>query len=143
MLSLGSYMYLIVSSTAAIKTSVRQFLFTVAIRVNETFDILADNLAGGDYDSTQIAPASYSPMQGDTITFLLMGITCHYEYLNAEQIHLNAVNSNDTVIVFGQGAQHGIYTCTDCESYPGEFGDTVRTCFDYVTEWLGKSGRFL
>lgn len=69
-------------------------------------------------------------------------MTGQYEYLNAEKLHLNAV-SNDTAIAFVEGAEHTINTCTDCESYPGEFGDTVATCFDYVADWLAKPGRFI
>ncbi|KAJ5371375.1 uncharacterized protein N7496_007467 [Penicillium cataractarum] len=70
-------------------------------------------------------------------------MTGNFEYLNAEKIHFAAVKSNDTAIAFFQGAQHGIYSCTNCESYPGEFGDTVVTCFNYVANWPTKKGRFL
>ncbi|GKZ16460.1 hypothetical protein AbraIFM66951_007144 [Aspergillus brasiliensis] len=126
---------------AALKTTVRRYLSTLAIRANESFNILADNLEGIDYESTQMAPAA--SIKGVSVPLLTMGMTGHYEYLNAEKIHLNAVKSNDTSIAFVQGAQHGIYTCTECESYPGEFGDTVKTCFDYVAGWLSERGRFL
>ena len=30
------------------------------------------------------------------------------------------------------GATHNFTTCTKCEKTPGEFGDTVKTTFDYV-----------
>ncbi|GLA03768.1 hypothetical protein AnigIFM60653_003775 [Aspergillus niger] len=126
---------------AALKTTVRRYLSTLAIRANENFNILADNLEGIEYESTQMAPAA--SIKGVSVPLLTVGMTGHYEYLNAEKIHLNAVKSNDTSIAFVQGAQHGIYTCTECESYPGEFGDTVKTCFNYVAAWLSERGRFL
>ncbi|EHA21442.1 lipase, partial [Aspergillus niger ATCC 1015] len=122
-------------------TTVRRYLSTLAIRANENFNILADNLEGIEYESTQMAPAA--SIKGVSVPLLTVGMTGHYEYLNAEKIHLNAIKSNDTSIAFVQGAQHGIYTCTECESYPGEFGDTVKTCFNYVAGWLSERGRFL
>ncbi|PYH35580.1 uncharacterized protein BO87DRAFT_434305 [Aspergillus neoniger CBS 115656] len=75
---------------------------------------------GIEYDSTQMAPAA--SIKGISVPLLTI---------------------NDTSIAFVQGAQHGIYPCTECESYPGEFGDTVKTCFNYVASWLSEQGRFL
>ncbi|OGM48657.1 hypothetical protein ABOM_002020 [Aspergillus bombycis] len=126
--------------SGALKTTIRRFLSTFAIRVTDKFNIKADNIEGIDYASSQTAP--HASVQGIRVPLLTMGMTGHYEYLNAEKLHLNAV-SNDTAIAFVEGAQHTINTCTECESYPGEFGDTVVTCFDYVAEWLAKPGRFL
>lgn len=126
---------------AALKTTIRRYLSTLAVRASDNFDIKADNLEGVDYDSTQMAPIS--SIKGVTVPLLTMGMTGHYEYLNAEKIHLAARNSNDTAIAFVEGAQHTIDTCTDCESYPGEFGNTTTTCFNYVADWLSLSGRFL
>ncbi|RAK91138.1 hypothetical protein BO79DRAFT_280387 [Aspergillus costaricaensis CBS 115574] len=103
--------------SAALKTTVRRYLSTLAIRANENFDILADNFEDIEYVSTQMAPAA--SIKGVSVPLLTVGMTGHYEYLNAEKIHLNAVRSNDTSIAFVQGAQHGIYPCTECESYPG------------------------
>lgn len=126
---------------AAIKTTIRRYLSTLAVRASDNFNIKADNLEGIDYESTQMAPIS--AIKGVTVPLLTMGMTGHYEYLNAEKTHLAASKSNDTAIAFVEGAQHGIVTCTDCESYPGEFGDTAATCFNYIEDWLSKSGRFL
>ncbi|KAE8377953.1 hypothetical protein BDV26DRAFT_304703 [Aspergillus bertholletiae] len=126
--------------SGALKTTVRRFLSTFAIRVSDKFNIGVDNLDGIDYASSQTAP--HASVRGIHVPLLTMGMTGHYEYLNAEKLHLNAV-SNDTAIAFVEGAQHTINTCTECESYPGEFGNTVVTCFDYVADWLAKPGRFL
>lgn len=126
---------------AALKTTVRRYLSTMAIRANETFDIKADGFDGIDFDSTQMAPVS--SIKGVSVPLLNLGMTGHYEYLNAEKIHLAAIKSKGTAIAFVQGAQHTIDTCTECESYPGEFGNTVVTCFNYVAEWLSKKGRFV
>ncbi|EIT75507.1 hypothetical protein BDV35DRAFT_335772 [Aspergillus flavus] len=126
--------------SGALKTTIRRFLSTFAIRVTDEFNIKTDNIEGIDYASSQTAP--HASVQGIHVPLLTIGMTGHYEYLNAEKLHLNAV-SNDTAIAFVEGAEHTINTCTDCESYPGEFGDTVATCFDYVADWLAKPGRFI
>ncbi|KAB8256168.1 hypothetical protein BDV32DRAFT_141464 [Aspergillus pseudonomiae] len=128
------------TTTGALKTTIRRFLSTFAIRVTDKFNIKADNIEGIGYASSQTAP--HASVQGIRVPLLTMGMTGHYEYLNAEKLHLNAI-SNDTAIAFVEGAQHTINTCTECESYPGEFGDTIVTCFDYVAEWLAKPGCFI
>ncbi|HEV7666052.1 MAG TPA: alpha/beta hydrolase, partial [Chloroflexota bacterium] len=44
--------------------------------------------------------------------------------------------SPDKTLVFVEGATHGISTCKDCEQFPGQYGDTVKTTFDYAAGWL-------
>ncbi|KAJ5784990.1 uncharacterized protein N7503_010202 [Penicillium pulvis] len=126
--------------SGALKTTVRRFLSTFAIRVKDTFSIEVDGFDGIDYASSQTAP--HAAIAGVKVPLLTMGMTGHYEYLNAEKLHLQAT-SNDTSIAFVEGAQHGIITCTECESYPGEYGNTAETCFNYIGQWLAKPGRFL
>jgi hypothetical protein len=41
-----------------------------------------------------------------------------------------------------EGASHGYGTCRQCETTPGQFGDTLKTLYDYVDRWLGQKGRF-
>ena len=50
--------------------------------------------------------------------------------------------SADKTIAFVEGANHGYTTCTRCEQTPGQYGDTLKTTYDYVDGWLSKSGRF-
>ncbi|KAJ5666720.1 hypothetical protein N7462_011129 [Penicillium macrosclerotiorum] len=126
--------------SGALKTTVKRYLSTFAIRVGEGFSYQADGLDGIDYSSSQMIPVA--AIKGVRVPLLTMGMTGHWEYLNAEKIHLNAV-SNDTSIAFVEGAQHTIDTCTACESYPGEFGNTLVTAYNYVESWLAKEGRFL
>jgi hypothetical protein len=49
--------------------------------------------------------------------------------------------SPDKQLVYVEGASHNIVTCKACEQYPGQYGDTVQTTFDYVAAWLRE--RFL
>ncbi|MGR3806622.1 hypothetical protein [Pasteurella testudinis] len=64
-----------------------------------------------------------------------IGLTGNWEYLNAEQIYLNA-KSQDKDIVFVEGASH-VVTPIDTK-----YGDTVKLTYDYMADWLGKAGRF-
>lgn len=123
-----------------LKTSVKRYLSTFAIRAGDGFNYLADGVQGIDYASSQLAPEA--SVKGVRVPLLTMGMTGHWEYLNAEKLHLNA-GSNDTAIAFVEGAHHTIDTCTECESYPGEFGDTTTTTYNYVARWLAKRGRFM
>ncbi|KAJ5630265.1 uncharacterized protein N7484_010365 [Penicillium longicatenatum] len=100
----------------ALKTTIRRFLGTFAIRAGDDFEIMADGFKGIDFASNQFSPSE--SIKGVVVPLLNMGMTGHWEYLNAEKIHLNAA-SNDTDIAFVDGATHMIATCLECEKYPG------------------------
>ncbi|KAE8167452.1 hypothetical protein BDV40DRAFT_312717 [Aspergillus tamarii] len=125
----------------ALKTTITRFLSTFAIRVDaDNFRVTADNITGVDWTSSQTAPIGSVP--GISKPLLTMGNTGHYEYLNAEKIYLAATTA-DKSIAFVEGAQHTINTCTACESYPGQYGDTIKTAFDFMDKWLSHPGRFI
>ncbi|KAL4952634.1 hypothetical protein BDW69DRAFT_200607 [Aspergillus filifer] len=125
----------------ALKTTISRFLSTFAVRIDaDKFNVTATNITGVDWTSSPTTPIGSVP--GISKPLLTMGNTGHYEYLNAEKIYLAATTENKS-IAFVEGAQHTINTCTECERYPGEFGDTIKTAFDHMDEWLGESGRFI
>lgn len=124
----------------ALKTTIRRFLSTFAIRAGEDFEIMPDGFKGIDFASNQFSPSE--SIKGGTVPLLNMGMTGHWEYLKAEKIQLN-VASNDTDVAFVEGATHKIATCLECERYPGEFGHTMVIVYDYMAGWLGRKGRFL
>ncbi|XRM47144.1 hypothetical protein ABZX51_010144 [Aspergillus tubingensis] len=124
----------------ALKTTIKRYLSTLAIRVTEDFEYKVDGFEGIVWNSSQTAPLGN--IGGVTVPLLNMGNTGHYEYLNAEKLHL-AAGSKDAEIAFVEGAQHTIVTCTECETYPGEYGNTLYTAYNYMAEWLSKEGRFL
>ncbi|KAJ5638413.1 hypothetical protein N7528_000803 [Penicillium herquei] len=124
----------------ALKTTVRRYLSTFAIRATSDFDITPTGIEGVDHASSQFSPTE--SIKGVHVPLLNMGMTGHWEYLNQEKIHLNAPG-NDTSLVFVEGAEHKIGTCKPCESYPGQYGDTMKTAYNYIEEWLTKPGRFL
>lgn len=122
-----------------LKTTIKRFLATFAVTTTEDFGYQADGVTGIVWNSSQLVPIA--AVKGIHVPLLTMGNTGHYEFMNIEKTHLAAV-SNDTDIAFVEGAQHTINTCTECEAYADEFGDTVKTTFDYVDQWLSKPGRF-
>lgn len=124
----------------ALKTTVRNFLSTYAIRVNDEYGYDEDSVHGIDWTSSYSSPPGN--VEGITVPLLTMGMTGHWEYLAAETIFDHA-RSADKTLVFVEGATHLYTTCTACEKYPGQFGNTQKTTYDYVDRWLSKAGRFL
>ncbi len=123
----------------ALKTTVRKFLGNLAVRVGDDFAYTEDSIRGVDWTSSYTTLAG--SVQNVKVPLLTMGMTGHWEFLAAELIYENA-KSADKTIAFVEGATHGYTTCTKCEKSPGQFGDTVKTIYDYVDGWLSKPGRF-
>jgi hypothetical protein len=123
----------------ALRTTVRGFLQTLALRVSDDFGFDADTIHGIDWSSSYALPAG--SVRTVTAPLLTLGMTGHWEYLAAEIIYENA-RSSDKTIAFVEGATHVFTTCKACEKTPGQFGDTLKTTYDYVDGWLSKPGRF-
>ena len=123
----------------ALRTTVRGFLQTLALRVSDDFGFDADTIHGIDWTSSYALPAG--SVRTVTAPLLTLGMTGHWEYLAAEIIYENA-RSSDKTIAFVEGATHVFTTCKACEKTPGQFGDTLKTTYDYVDGWLSKPGRF-
>lgn len=124
----------------AIKSTVRAFLNSYAVRTTEDYGYNEDSLYGIDWQS------SYSCTPGNmmnvTAPLLVMGMTGGYEFLAAEIIYEKAAKIKDKTIAFVEGATHVYTTATECEQYPGQFGDASKTLFDFVDLWLSEKGRF-
>ena len=126
---------------SAIVSTVRAFLNCYAVRTTEDYGYNEDSLYGIDYQS------SYSCTPGNIVhvssPLLVMGMTGGYEFLAAEIIYEMANKAKDKTIAFVEGATHVFTTATDAEEYPGQYGDAMKTTFDYVDQWLSEKGRFL
>jgi hypothetical protein len=124
---------------ASLRTTVRRFLTNTAVRTGPDFAYDESTIKGVDWASSYTTPqASVTHVK---VPLLTMGMTGHWEFLAAEGIYENAA-SPDKQIAFVEGATHVYTTCKPCEKTPGQFGDTVKTLYDYVDGWLGKPGRF-
>ncbi len=125
----------------AIKTTVEGFLTSYAIRADvDTYAYTADDIRGVQWTSTYASPPGN--VQTMTSPLLLLGMTGSYEGWAAELIY-NLSKSADKQLAFIDGATHGYGTCKACEKTPGQFGDTVKTTYDYADKWLSQPGRFL
>jgi hypothetical protein len=124
----------------AMKTTVRSFLSTYAIRVDKTFGYDEDSIHGVDWTSSYSSPPGNA--EGISAPILTLGMTGHWEFLAAELVYDHA-KSADKSIAFIEGATHLYTPCKPCEKTPGQFGDTVKTTYDYIDGWLSKPGRFL
>jgi hypothetical protein len=119
--------------------TVRGFLRS-AMRVSSDFGYNEDSIHGVDFHSSYTNTVGNS--EGIHIPLIFMGNTGHWEYLVGESVYQH-IASTDKSLAFLEGANHNMSTCTRCEKYPGQFGDTIKTAFDYLDKWLSKKGRFL
>jgi hypothetical protein len=124
----------------ALKTTVRSFLSSYAVRVHDDFGYDEDSIHGVDWTSSYSSPPGTA--EGITVPFLALGMTGHWEGLAAETIYDHA-KSTDKTLAFVEGASHMYFPCKQCEKTAGQFGDTVKTTYDYVDGWLSNKGRFL
>jgi hypothetical protein len=125
----------------SIKSSVRAYLNSSAVRTNPDFGYNEDSLYGVEWlSSYNCTPGN---MMEVSAPLLVMGMTGGYEFIAAEIIHENTPKIKDKTIAFVEGATHGFDTARDCEAYPGQYGDTMQTLFDYVDAWLSLKGRFI
>lgn len=123
----------------ALKTSVRSYLSTYAIRTTPEFGYDETGVHGVEWRSSYASPPGN--VQGVGAPLLVMGMTGHWEFLAAETIYRLA-RSTDKTLQFVEGATHLYDTCKPCERQPGEFGDTQKTTYDAIAAWLAKPGRF-
>ncbi len=124
----------------AVRGTVRTFLTTFAVRTTKDFGYDEDSVRGINWSSAY--STTPGAIQGVKAPLLTLGMTGHWEFLAAETIY-EMSPSRDKSIGFIEGASHGIEPCKSCESTPGQFGDTIKSTYDYVDKWLSKSGRFL
>ena len=129
------------SIRAAVKTTVRGYLNSYATRTTTTFGYdETSRISGVEWRSNYAnAPGN---VQGITVPLLTLGMTGGWEGMAAETIH-NLSASKDKELAFIEGATHVYTPCKACERVPGQFGDTVKTTYDYIDRWLAKPGRFL
>ncbi|KAF7888576.1 uncharacterized protein EAF02_003117 [Botrytis sinoallii] len=124
----------------ALMTTIGRYLRTFATTVNADYKIKADGIDGIQWNSSHMVPIN--AVKGVKVPFLLIGNAGHYEYLNAEKAFLTS-GSNDTSKAFVEGAKHTINPCTDCETYPGQYNNTIKNAFNYQAALLEKAGRFI
>jgi len=114
-------------------STVRRFLASHAVRTLPGFAITADNITGVDWHSAfSSTPAN---AEGITVPALVLTMSCHYLVV-PDEIIFEHLGSPDKTLQAVEGATHLFAPCKP------EFGDTVKTTFDAVANWLDEKGRF-
>lgn len=119
-------------------TTVKSFLTGKAVLADQTYRVGADGAEGILWDNSyDCTPGNVKKIHAP---LLVMGMTGSYEYLAAEVIYQNAAGTDKT-IAFVEGAGHNFEAEHECESWPGQFGDTQKILYDYMDRWLCRTGR--
>ena len=117
----------------AMHTTVKKFLDTHAVRTLDGYGYNEYVAYGIDWDSSyNCTPGN---VKGVTAPTLVAAMTASYEFSAAETIYNNSA-STDKTIAFVEGANHDFFPDKECEKYEGQFGDTIKTLFDYLDGWL-------
>jgi pimeloyl-ACP methyl ester carboxylesterase len=106
--------------------TVHSFLSANAIRSKDSLDEI-DWCSSNN--STHCAVGSIS------IPILITAMGAHY-FIRDSEIHYEVAASRDKELIVIEGATHGITPCTACEKTPGQYGNSVKNYFDYVTRWM-------
>jgi hypothetical protein len=123
----------------ALNTTARRYLVDNAVRVTGGFGYDENSMYGVEWASSYAsAPGNVEQIR---IPSLFIGMTGGYEYLAAETIYEHSA-ARDKSLAFVEGASHGYGACRQCETTPGQFGDTIKTLYNYADKWLSQKGRF-
>lgn len=117
-------------------TTVRTFLDSWCVRTDDDYSYDADSVRGIDWDSSYCCTTGN--IAGVHVPLLLMGMTNGWEFVCVETISDRAASADKTV-AFVEGATH-MY-CPD--RGVTQYGDTVKTTYDFITDWLKEPGRFI
>ncbi|MBE6017097.1 MAG: alpha/beta hydrolase [Lachnospiraceae bacterium] len=118
---------------AAQVTTVKNYLSLFAVRTTEEYGFDESNVYGIDWD------ASYNCTTGNikhvSCPTLVMGMTGGWEFAASETIYNNS-ESTDKTLAYVEGADHFFRPCKHLEKVPGQFGDTIKTTYDFVDNWI-------
>ncbi|MBC2666318.1 alpha/beta hydrolase [Novosphingobium flavum] len=123
----------------ALKTTVKNFLSSYAIRALPDFGYDEHRIRGVDWRSTYASPPGNA--EGIRVPLLALGMSGHWEGLAAEEIGNHAASADKTV-AFIEGASHVYTPCDKCVKPAAAYGDTVKLTYDFVDKWLAAPGRF-
>ena len=119
----------------ALVTTVRNFLAEYAIYTTPEYSYDSDSIHGVDWSSTYASPVGN--VENIKVPTLIMGMTAGWEYIASESIYEHS-GSKDKQLAFLEGADHLYKPAVECESCPGQFGDTFHTLLDYIDNWLSQ-----
>ena len=106
--------------------TLRSFLSANAIRAKDSLD---------DIDWCSSNNATDCALPQITIPMLVTAMGAHY-FIRDSEIHFERAASRDKDFIVIEGATHGIAPCTACETTPGQYANSQKNFFDYVTRWI-------
>ena len=106
--------------------TLRSFLSANAIRAKDSLDHI-------DWCSSN--NSTRCAVEKITIPTLITAMGAHY-FIRDSEIHYEASASRDKDFIVIEGATHGFSPCVACESTPGQYANSQRNFFDYVTKWI-------
>jgi pimeloyl-ACP methyl ester carboxylesterase len=106
--------------------TLRSFLSANAIHAKDSIDNI-DWCSSNN--STDCAVKSIS------VPVLVTAMGAHY-FVRDSEIHYEMAASKDKEFIVIEGATHGGTPCTQCETTPGQYSNTVKNFFDYVAKWI-------
>ena len=59
-------------------------------------------------------------------------------YLRFAEMHYELSAAGDKDLIYVEGALHGQLPCVACETFPGQYSNTVENFFDYVAAWIDE-----
>jgi pimeloyl-ACP methyl ester carboxylesterase len=107
--------------------TIKSFLSANAIRAKDSMD---------DIDWCSSNNSTPCALKNIAVPLLITAMGGHY-FVRDNEIHYEVAASKDKDFVVIDGATHGIRPCTACERTPGEYGNSVKNFFDYVSRWIG------
>jgi hypothetical protein len=106
--------------------TIRSFLSANATRATDSMD-------GIDWCSTN--NSTVCAIRQITVPLLVVTMGAHYFIRDGEVIYENAA-STDKDFAMIEGAVHGGTPCVPCESFPGQYSNSVKNRYDYMEQWL-------
>ena len=110
--------------------TVRSFMSANAIRATDSME---------DIDWCSTNNSTPCALRNISVPILITAMGGHF-FIRDNEVHYEVAASKDKDFVVIEGATHGITPCQECETTPGQYSNTVKNFFDYVTTWI--SARF-
>src|SRR6516164_4129186 len=112
--------------------TVRSFLSLRAARSTNSFDgiDITSNNNSTDYHLKTIS-----------VPLLVVSSGGHY-FIPAGEKHFDAAKSQDKDYIVIEGAGHTGPECVPCESFPGQYANSLTNQMNYMRDWVNKPGRF-
>jgi pimeloyl-ACP methyl ester carboxylesterase len=112
--------------------TVMSFLSLRAIRATNSFD-------GVDISSNNNSTDYH--LQNITVPLLVVSSGGHY-FIPAGEKHYDAAKSQDKDFIVIEGAAHTGPECVPCESFPGQYANSLTNQINYMRDWVNQPGRF-